>query len=231
METKHSEIQWKFYPLFTSGLFGHSNYWVCETIWNLVFDDPAGNLEKSMPSGPVVFCVFSACFSHRYARSMCDPWLLLWPQSKQNNWFLAWVAFLPLLIILWPNRNLSGSLFRDSHLAITMALQHWCGLPFVADLLTRSIQKDISHVPSQHYTQQVLLTSWTDKTMLLSVTISNIWWRMAMIDLPWPSMCNSIILTRVTRDWCIYASVTDPGGSTALYFGLCLSFQPIWARI
>ena len=35
---------------------------------------------------------------------------------------------------------------------------------------------------------------------------------------------GKFILTRVAYDHCIYASSTDPGGSTALYFALCRSF-------
>ena len=81
----------------TSGSFGHSKYWVVWDHLEFSFWQLSRKHQqfKMLSSGPVVFCVFLACWSHRYARSRCGPWLLVWPQSKQNTRCSLWAAFLP----------------------------------------------------------------------------------------------------------------------------------------
>ena len=82
-----SYCQWIFRPFKRLGRVRPSGILFLTT-------QPETSKTQKLSAGPV-FCVFLACWSHRYARSMCSPWLLVWPQSKQNTRCSLWAAFLP----------------------------------------------------------------------------------------------------------------------------------------
>ena len=76
MASKHCLRFFKFclgtLPVDVSAI---QNIGSCETIWNLVFDNPAGNIKNSKCclQAQLFSVFFLACWSHRYARSMCGP--------------------------------------------------------------------------------------------------------------------------------------------------------------
>ena len=71
-----------------SGSFGHSIIGSCETIWSLVFDNPAGNIKiENVVLRPSCFLCFQECIRTR----VCNAWSLHYGAPGTAKFQVTWL--------------------------------------------------------------------------------------------------------------------------------------------